>query len=83
MCVTDILLAIIIAGSIPLIRQILKFSTRLAVLEAELDILLHHSGFDVPKMKQSIKQNMKEIKQNHGPTTGCINIKELYRDKEV
>jgi hypothetical protein len=82
MILTDILLAIIIAAGIPLIRQILKLSTRLAVLEAEMDILLHHSGLDVPKTKQAIKMNMKEIKQNHGPTTGCINIKELYRDKE-
>lgn len=82
MGLTDILLAIIIAGGIPLIRHLLKFDTRLSVLEAEMDILLHHSGLDVPETKQAIKKNMKEIKHNQGCTTSCIDIKELYRKEE-
>ena len=55
-------------------------NTRLTMVETMLAIYLHHAGFDVPKVTKAIKENMKEIEQNGGPTVGCIDISKLYRD---
>jgi hypothetical protein len=86
MCVADILLTIIVAAGVPTIvglsRYISKLSTRMTVVETKMDIYLDHIGFDVPKVNETIKKNMKELKKNNRPSVGCINIKELYRDKE-
>lgn len=53
------------------------------VIEAttKLDMLLDHSGFDVPKTNRKIKESMEELRQNDKPSIGCINIQELYKSK--
>jgi len=52
------------------------------VAETKLDIFLEHSGFDLKKVNNKITEHMEELKNNDKPQIGCINIKELYRDKE-
>ena len=59
-----------------------KINERETVVETKLDIFLDHAGFDVPKVNRTIKEHMKELKKNDRPSVGCINVKELYRDKE-
>jgi hypothetical protein len=85
MALSDILLAIIIGAGIPsiaaLFRYISKTDTRMTIVETKMDIYLDHAGFDVPKVNETIKKNMKELKKNNKPSVGCINVKELYRDK--
>jgi hypothetical protein len=58
-----------------------KVNNRVTVVETKLDIYLEHTGFDIGKVNKAIKENIEEIKQNGSPSVGCINIKELYRDK--
>jgi hypothetical protein len=54
------------------------------VVETKLDIFLQHEGFDVPKVNKAIKEHMDELKENGKPSVGgCINITELYLDKEA
>ena len=81
---TDILLTIIVAAGIPclvaLVRYIASVGTRLTVVETKMDIYLDHSGFDVPKVNETIKKNIKELKKNNRPSVGCINVKELYKE---
>lgn len=58
-----------------------KINDRQTVVETKLDIFLHHAGFDVHKVNKVIKEHMEELKQNDKPSIGCINVKELYREK--
>jgi hypothetical protein len=50
--------------------------------ETKLDILLEIAGLDNHKVNKAIKEHMEELKDNNKPSIGCINMKELYRDKE-
>lgn len=59
-----------------------KTSEGLIAVKAKLDILLELGGLDPHKVNRAIKDHMDELKQNGAPTSGCINIKELYPDKE-
>lgn len=59
-----------------------KINDRQTAVETKLDIFLYHAGFDVNKVNRTIKEHMEELKQNDKPSVGCINVKELYRDKE-
>lgn len=51
-------------------------------VKAKLDILLELGGLDTHKVNKAIEEHKDKLKQNGEPTVGCINIKELYRDKE-
>jgi len=54
------------------------------VVETKLDIFLAHSGFDIPKVNKAIREHIDELKENGKPSVGgCMNINELYRDKEA
>lgn len=59
-----------------------KDTVRLVKLETKMDIYLEHAGFSVPKIDRAIKQHMEELQQNDRPAVGCINISQLYKDKE-
>lgn len=59
-----------------------KIKEREIVVETKLDILLDDRGFDIQKMNRKIKEHMDELKDNNKPSIGCIDIKELYRNKE-
>jgi hypothetical protein len=51
-----------------------------------VEMLLDHAGFDMHKVNKAIKQHEEELKQlqtNGGPSLGCIDTKQLYKDKEV
>jgi hypothetical protein len=58
-----------------------KTSEGLIGVKAKLDILLEIAGLDLHKVNKTIKDH-DELKQNGAPSSGCINIKELYRDKK-
>jgi hypothetical protein len=51
-------------------------------VKAKLDILLELGGLDIHKVNKAIKDHIKDLKQDGAPSSGCINLKELYRDKE-
>jgi hypothetical protein len=57
-------------------------SEGLIAVETKMDIYLEIAGLDVQKVNRAIKEHKDELKQNGKPSVGCINIKELYRDKE-
>jgi hypothetical protein len=89
-----VLLAIVIAlvtVGIPLFvnaikdinKAISKISEREVAVETKVDILLEIAGLDNHKVNRTIKEHMEELKKNDKPSVGCINIKELYRDKET
>jgi hypothetical protein len=60
-----------------------KTTEGLIGVKAKLDILLHLGGLDPHKVNSSIKEHMDELKQDGAPSVGgCINVDELYRDKE-
>jgi len=59
-----------------------KTTEGLIGVKAKLDLLLELGGLDIHKVNKSINDHMKDLKQNGEPSVGCINIKELYRDKE-
>jgi len=59
-----------------------KATEGLVFVKAKLDILLEIGGLDTHKVNKAIDEHMDKLKQNGEPTVGCINIKELYRDKE-
>ena len=59
-----------------------KIDQRMTVVETKLDIFLDHNGFDVSKVNKTINEHIGELKKNDKPSVGCINVKELYRDKE-
>lgn len=61
--------------------QLNKVNERQAVLETKVDIFLTHVGFDIRKVNKAIEQHMEELKKNDRPSVGCINITELYKDK--
>jgi hypothetical protein len=83
----------IIAAGVPVIARAFskanderhKISDRQIITETKLNMLLHHAGFDIPKVNKAIKEHKEELEelQNNGsPNIGCINIKDLYRNKE-
>lgn len=59
-----------------------KTSDGLIAVKSKLDILLEVAGFDIHKVNRSIKEHKDELEEDGAPSVGCINIKELYRDKE-
>jgi len=59
-----------------------KTSESLIGVKAKLDILLELAGLDTHKVNNAIEKHTNDLKQNGEPTVGCINLKELYRDKE-
>jgi hypothetical protein len=59
-----------------------KTSEGLIGVKAKLDLLLELGGLDIHKVNKAIKDHINELKQDGAPSVGCINIKELYRDKE-
>jgi len=59
-----------------------KTTEGLIGVRAKLDILLELSGLDTHKVNNAIEKHTNDLKQNGEPTVGCINLKELYRDKE-
>jgi hypothetical protein len=59
-----------------------KTNDGLISVKTKLDILLEIGGLDPHKVNKAIKEHMDELKQDGQPSVGCINIKELYRDKE-
>lgn len=90
---TAILLAVIICGTgigfkvkVKLDEKIDKVnehcvsvSDKMIKVETKLDMLLHHSGFDVRKADKDIDEHMEDLKKNDKPKLGCINIDGLYR----
>jgi peptidoglycan hydrolase CwlO-like protein len=58
-----------------------QIKNRQTGVEAKLDMLLHHAGFDVHKVNKAIKEHKEELEENGRPSVGCINITELYQDK--
>jgi len=84
-----VLLAIIVAG-IPLIARAFsqvnkkcdKVNNRITIIQTMLIIYLEHAGFDSQKVARALNEHMNEAGPDGGPIIGCINIKELYRDKE-
>ena len=86
----DYVLLAILVVTIPLIvrafnqlnKECRNHSTRMTILETLLAIYLTHAGFDMSKVNKAIRENMDELKLNGGLGVGCINIKELYLDKE-
>jgi len=58
-----------------------KTHNGLIVVTTKLDLLLELGGLDNRKVDKAIKEHMEELKQNGKPSIGCINMKELYRDK--
>lgn len=55
---------------------------RLTVVETMLAIYLADRGFDMQKVYKAIREHREELKANGNPV-GCINVKELYPDKET
>lgn len=63
-------------------RKSNNHSNRLVAVETKLDMLLEINGLDTNKVNKAIRENMDELKQNGKPSVHCINLKELYRDKD-
>jgi hypothetical protein len=59
-----------------------KTSNGLIVVKTKLDMLLEIAGLDPRKVNRAIKEHIDELKQDGAPSSGCINIEELYKDKE-
>lgn len=59
-----------------------KTNDGLIEVKTKLDMLLEIAGLDLRKVNRAIKEHRDELKKNGAPSSGCINIKELYRDKE-
>jgi hypothetical protein len=86
---TTVLLAVIIAlvgVAYKVINDVHKKCDKttegLIGVKAKLDILLELGGLDIHKVNKAIKEHINELKQDGAPSTGCINVKELYRDRE-
>lgn len=87
------LLTTLLAVGVPLVVKELKelrtknekITNRQTRVESYLEILLDHSGFDMHKVKSKIREHQKELEElqtNGSPSIGgCINPKELYKDK--
>lgn len=60
-----------------------QIKNRQTGVEAKLDMLLHHAGFDVHKVNRAIKEHKDELDENGSPTVGCLNVEQMYRDKEA
>jgi hypothetical protein len=58
-----------------------KISERQVAVETKVDMLLEIAGLDNHKVNRAIKEHMEELKNNNQPSVGCINMKELYREK--
>lgn len=59
-----------------------RINNRVTIVETKLDIYLNHAGFDINKINRAIKENIEELQQGDSLSIGCIDVKDLYREKE-
>lgn len=62
-----------------------KIQLNLVRFQTMVEMLLDNAGFDMHKVNKAIKQHEEELKQlqtNGGPSLGCIDTKQLYKDKK-
>jgi|GEM_PF-5857465 len=83
---TQILLGVLLSGMVAMnlgcLRTGSKFGERITSVETKIDIYLDSQGFDIRKVNRAIKDHKDELKKNNRPSVGCINVKDLYKDKE-